>query len=220
MRRRSNLLAAEAGLALSLGLVLAAFHADFPASGDPRSRARPAEPERIEVPPAPRTVQVREVPPAPPSALPPVEAPDAEIAVDDWGEETALPTLDADPAGLATPPPPRPPDLPLLNPPSDEPVDFLAIEQMPRLIGGIEGLQRQIRYPERCRMLGLEGRVFVQFVVEKDGTVTDASVVRGIGGGCDAAALEAIRAARFTPGHQRGRPVRVRMSLPATFRLH
>lgn len=112
-------------------------------------------------------------------------------------------------------PSPLPPDPPL--PP--EPEVFEVVERMPELIGGLQGLQARISYPEAARRAGIEGRVFVQFVVNEQGRPTDVRVVRGIGGGCDEVATRALRESRFTPGLQRGRPVKVRMSLPVTFRL-
>lgn len=223
MRRRSNLFATEIGLALSLGLVITAFTVETPRTDGPgRTYTVPdvVPDELVEIVP---TRHVRELPTVPPSPLPPVEAPDGDVVVTDYIEDDVILTLDPAPTDDAlTLTPPTPPDgLPVLDPPpDDEVVDFLPFEQMPRLDGGIEGLQRRIRYPELCRAAGLEGRVFIHFIVEKDGRVSEAEVVRGIGGGCDEAALAAVQTARFTPGHQRGHPVRVRMSLPVTFRLH
>ena len=91
---------------------------------------------------------------------------------------------------------------------------------MPELIGGLEGLQRNIVYPEIARLAGIEGRVTVQFVIDQRGNVINPVVVRGIGAGCDEAAIEAVKKARFTPGMQRGRPVKVSYTLPITFRLN
>jgi protein TonB len=59
----------------------------------------------------------------------------------------------------------------------------------------------------------------VQFVIDERGNVNNPVVVRGIGGGCDEAAVEAVKKAKFTPGMQRGRPVKVSYTLPVTFRL-
>lgn len=96
---------------------------------------------------------------------------------------------------------------------------FVVVEDMPELIGGLEQLQRNIRYPAMARRAGIEGRVFVQFVINEQGGVEDTRVIRGIGGGADEEALRVVREARFTPGMQRGRPVRVQYSLPIFFRL-
>jgi len=93
------------------------------------------------------------------------------------------------------------------------------VEEMPEPVGGLEGLQRRVRYPEMARRAGIEGTVFVQFVVDEQGNVSEVQVVRGIGGGADEAAMEAVRQTTFRPGRQRGQPVKVRMSLPVRFRL-
>lgn len=97
--------------------------------------------------------------------------------------------------------------------------EYVIVEKMPDLIGGLEALQQEIRYPVIAKKAGIEGRVIVQFVVTEEGRVENAQVVRGIGGGCDEEALRAVRQARFVPGQQRGQTVRVRMSLPIRFQL-
>jgi TonB family protein len=96
---------------------------------------------------------------------------------------------------------------------------FVVVEEMPVLIGGLEGLMQEIRYPEMARKAGIEGRVYVQFVVNEQGDVENAQVIRGIGGGADEEALRVVRQAKFEPGIQRGRPVRVQFSLPILFKL-
>jgi protein TonB len=89
---------------------------------------------------------------------------------------------------------------------------------MPELIGGLASIQPT--YPEMERRAGIEGRVFLQFVVNEDGSVTEVTVTRGVSPGLDRAAVEAVQRARFRPGMQRGRAVRVRFSLPVNFRLN
>jgi protein TonB len=113
------------------------------------------------------------------------------------------------------------PDVPPAAAKEEEPDEvFIVVERMPELIGGLEGLQRNIVYPEIARLAGIEGRVTVQFVIDQRGNVINPVVVRGIGAGCDEAAIEAVKKARFTPGMQRGRPVKVSYTLPITFRLN
>ncbi|MFQ5570097.1 MAG: energy transducer TonB [Rhodothermales bacterium] len=97
---------------------------------------------------------------------------------------------------------------------------FVVVEQMPELIGGLPGIMQKIRYPEIAKRAGVEGRVIVQFMVDERGCVSDPVVMRGIGAGCDEEALRVVREAWFRPGTQRGVPVKVKMSLPITFRLH
>lgn len=96
---------------------------------------------------------------------------------------------------------------------------FLVVEEMPELVGGLESIQRNIRYPEEARKAGIEGRVIVQFIVTEQGKVEDPQIIRGIGGGCDEEALRVVSQAEFEPGKQRGQTVRVQYSLPIVFRL-
>lgn len=96
---------------------------------------------------------------------------------------------------------------------------FVTVDERPELIGGLDSLLQHIQYPEEAREAGVEGRVFVQFTVDEQGRVVNPKVMRGLGYGLDKEALRVIRLARFTPGKHRGRPVKVRMSLPITFQL-
>lgn len=166
-----------------------------------------AEQEIVEMEEIIQTRQV-ETPPPPPRPPVPVEVPNDEII-----EDIDI-NIDADLAldgPLNLPPPP---------PPVEEEEDFFTVvENMPELIGGLAGLQRNITYPEMARKAGIEGRVFLQFIVNERGEVENPRVIRGIGGGCDEEALRAIKKAKFKPGLQRGRPVRVQYNLPVVFKL-
>lgn len=97
---------------------------------------------------------------------------------------------------------------------------FVVVENPPVLIGGIASVQSHISYPPLALKAGIEGRVIVQFVIDKTGKVLDPQVIRGIGGGCDEEAVHAVLQAKFQPGLQRGRPVAVRYTLPITFRIN
>lgn len=110
--------------------------------------------------------------------------------------------------------------LPLPEKPKDnEEIIFEKVERYPEMKGGIESLYNKINYPQQARLAGIEGIVRIQFVVDKDGSVKNATILRGIGGGCDEEALKAVQELKFVPGHQRGIPVQVRMSLPVIFKL-
>lgn len=96
---------------------------------------------------------------------------------------------------------------------------YVVVEEMPELVGGLKSIQENLFYPELAAQAGIEGRVIIQFVVDEQGAVRTPKVVRGVGSGLDEAALNAVENATFLPGKQRGEPVKVKMSLPVTFKL-
>ena len=93
------------------------------------------------------------------------------------------------------------------------------VEDPPQLIGGLQTLQRNVTYPVAARDAGIQGRVYVQFVVDETGRVIDPVITRSPSPLLSRPALDAVRASRFTPGSQDGRPVKVRFSLPINFVL-
>jgi protein TonB len=106
-----------------------------------------------------------------------------------------------------------------------EEVIFTVVESMPGFPGGdaarIKYLNENINYPQMARESGIQGRVFVTFVVERDGSVTDVRVLRGIGGGCDEEAIRVIKnMPKWNPGKQRGKSVRVQFNMPILFKLN
>jgi periplasmic protein TonB len=101
---------------------------------------------------------------------------------------------------------------------------FMVVESMPEFPGGEAALHQylaeNIKYPQMAKESGIQGRVFVTFVVERNGKVTDVKVLRGIGGGCDEEAIRVVQnMPSWTPGKQRGKPVRVQFNLPVKFTL-
>ena len=111
-------------------------------------------------------------------------------------------------------------------PPVEEKADqiFDVVETMPTPPGGMEGwnkyLSNNLKYPTQARRMGIEGTVYVVFVVNTDGSIQDVEILRGIGGGCDEEAMRVVQAApKWEPGKQRGKPVRVKMRLPIRFKL-
>jgi periplasmic protein TonB len=108
----------------------------------------------------------------------------------------------------------------------EEKVDelFTIVEQYPSFKGGdqafIKFVQKNMVYPEKARRMGIEGRVFVQFIVEKDGSLSDINIMKGIGGDCDQEAVRVMELSPpWLPGKQRGRPVRVQIVIPITFKI-
>jgi protein TonB len=100
----------------------------------------------------------------------------------------------------------------------EEPAFFVAVEEMPELIGGIKGLQGKIVYPEIAKRVGVEGKVIVQAIVDENGKVVSVNTVKGIGSGCDEVAMDAVRNSKFVPGKQRGKNVKVQVTIPIVFK--
>jgi TonB family protein len=101
---------------------------------------------------------------------------------------------------------------------------FDAVETQPSPPGGMSGwskyLSDNLKYPTQARRMGIEGHVFVVFVINTDGSIQDVEVLRGIGGGCDEEAVKIVKGApKWNPGMQKGKPVRTRMRLPIRFKL-
>lgn len=83
-----------------------------------------------------------------------------------------------------------------------------------------QSMAEQIKYPAQARRMRVEGKVFVEFVIGKDGKITEVKAVKGIGAGCDEEAVRIIQnSPPWNPGRQRGKPVRQRMVLPIIFKL-
>lgn len=101
---------------------------------------------------------------------------------------------------------------------------FTVVEEMPKFPGGdaelLKFIAKSIKYPVIAQENGIQGRVICSFVVNRDGTVVDAEVLRGVDPSLDKEALRVISTMpKWTPGKQRGKPVRVKYTVPITFRL-
>lgn len=107
----------------------------------------------------------------------------------------------------------------------DTPYDFFILEEPPKFRGGDldkfrEWLQRRIIYPPEAQEKGIQGKVILTFVVERDGTVTNVNIVKGVHKLLDEEAKRAIESSpQWTPGMQKGRPVRVRFKIDLNFVL-
>jgi periplasmic protein TonB len=146
------------------------------------------------------------LPKAPPKLPDPIEAPLIETKEVLAEEETRA---DED---ISAPPPKEVVET------NEEPTYFVAVEEMPQPIGGLQVIQQMIEYPEIAKRAGIEGKVFVRAFVDETGAVTSAEIVKGIGGGCDEAAMDAILKTKFTPGKQRGKPIKVQVTIPIVFK--
>ncbi len=101
---------------------------------------------------------------------------------------------------------------------------FLVVEQPPEFEGGLEAmykyLSKNVKYPASARRMNIEGSVFVGFVVDADGKISEASIIKGISADCDKEALRVVQAMpKWRPGKQSGRPVRVKYVLPIKYKL-
>jgi periplasmic protein TonB len=161
--------------------------------------------------------------PKPPDPPKPPERQDLQIAPDDIDIDDFFPEIDVE--GL--------PDTevtdyaPIFRDDEDEVVEDLVFDRpeiMPEFPGGLQALYaylgRVINYPTMAANLNIEGVVFVGFVIERDGSVSNVHVIRGIGAGCDEEAVRAIEnMPRWNPGQMGTQPVRVNYRLPVRFRL-
>ena len=103
---------------------------------------------------------------------------------------------------------------------------FTVVEETATPKGGMSAFYKYVgeklngRYPPQARRMGIEGRVFVEFVINKDGSISDVRAIKGIGAGCDEEAVKVVQGSPpWNPGKQRGKPVKQRYTLPIIFKL-
>lgn len=178
-------------------------------------------------PPPPEIAQVKFLPPEPKAdeeveiEEPPPPAEEIEKAV------ISSETVEGDDAiSNFAPPPPPPPAITKpagLGKAKEEEI-FTTVEQQPEFPGGVSQMYKyigeNIKYPSAAQRANVSGKVFVKFVVEKDGSIGDIQVLKGIGFGCDEEATRVIKSMpKWSPGRQNGRNVRVYFTMPISFRL-
>jgi protein TonB len=179
--------------------------------------------------------------PSPPTDLPPPPPPPVDLVKStrfspptvvmdsvesDFGKQALLADI------KPIPPPDIEPDAtPVDNkaeptvPTPEKQVPRLWVEEMPMFPGGdaalLDFLRKNLKYHEEAKDIGTAGRVFISFVVEINGVITDVTIMRGIGNGCDEEAVRVVKSMpNWTPGKQNNIPVRVKFSLPVKFTLH
>ncbi|MBI5730264.1 MAG: energy transducer TonB [Ignavibacteriales bacterium] len=110
----------------------------------------------------------------------------------------------------------------LLIPPKPkvEEIYLVAVDEMPEPIGGMQKIISQVIYPDEAKSNGIAGTVFVLAFVDENGSVRKTLLTKGIGGGCDEAALRAVSASRFKPGKDKGHYVKVQIQIPVPFRFN
>jgi periplasmic protein TonB len=191
--------------------------------------------EKPDIPPPPP-----EAPPPPPPEvkqikfLPPVPKRDEEVVIEEPPppiEETekaviSNKTVEGDDVVNDFTPPPPPPAItkPVeLEKPAEEEI-FTAVEQSPEFPGGTREmykyLRENIKYPSAAQRANVSGKVFVKFVVERDGSIGNVDVMKGIGFGCDEEAIRVIKSMpKWNPGKQNGKSVRVFYTMPVVYTL-
>ncbi len=213
--RRYRGLFFNVGLVLSLGLVLMAFEWKTPGAisevppvfSDPFPEELYDTPLTVQPPPPKPKVEIFEL----------IEKEDEEIIdepeidIDIFSDEKDVPE---EPVFVESEPEERAPEF------------FTIVEQYPKFQGGdystfLKFVFEHLKYPPQARRMGIEGKVFVQFVVDDKGKVKDVEVVKGIGAGCDEEVLRVVKSSPdWEPGKQRGVPVNVRMIVPVKFSLN
>ncbi len=193
------------GLIISISLMIIAFR--FFPNFDVGDRILVQDQEIIDIEEVEQTRQ-EDRPPPPPRPPIMIESPHSDLLddIDFFSSELDF---------YEDVPPPAPPAS------DDDEFEgyFVAVEEMPELIGGMQAIARNLVYPELARRAGVEGVVYILAFVDERGEVQHTEIARGIGAGCDEAAAEAVGKARFTPGKQRGQAVKVRVMVPVRFSL-
>ncbi len=205
--RRSYKKVFELSLIIALAILIVAFK--FFPHVDTQAAVSEGPQELFKVEDVQQTKQENR-PPPPPKPPIPIEAPSEDVLEDIEIGETELNVNES----VEAPPPPK-----VEKKVEEEPQYFVAVEEMPEPIGGIQAIQSKIVYPEIAKRAGIEGKVYVLAFVDETGNVTKAQIIKGLGAGLDEAALNAVKATKFKPGKQRGKPVKVQVSIPIVFRL-
>jgi len=204
------------GLTISLALVLAAFEWKSPEGTQIVQFDLEASPEAV--------LEMRVTDQQPPKPVIKVQTYEIVEVPDDTEDLLDDPTIafeDIQPGEVALVKPNKS-ETAMVEEVVDEPISI--VEENATPVGGYEAfykyVRKELKYPSQARRMGVEGKVYVQFVIERDGSLSDVKVIKGIGAGCDEEASRVISSSpRWQPGKQRGRPVRQRMVLPLTFKL-
>lgn len=209
-----RMLFVEIGFVVVLGVVLAAFEWSSRPKENKMFNQSLEDVGEEEIIPITRQ---QEKPPPPPPAPPQVfelNIVDDDVEIEDQLE---LDDMEAD-DNLAM-------EFVPIEEEEDEEVAFIIVEDMPKFQGGDQNtfrawIQSNLKYPEIAAENGISGKVFVNFVVNKTGAVVDAKVVRGVDPSLDQEALRVVRSSpKWTPGKQRGKPVKVQFTFPIVFVL-
>lgn len=207
--RRDYMLYVQVGMVIALVILLTAFNVSYESRGD--FQVQLEEQDVVEMEEIQQTEQ-ETTPPPPPRPPVPREVPDDEVIEDqdiDWDS-----SLDLE-ESLDTGPPPAPEEEE-----EEEQEIFIAVEESPEIVGGMEQLYEDLEYPDFARRAGIEGRVVVQFVVDENGNVQNPRALTSPHSSLTEEAIRVVSQLQFRPGKQRNRAVQVQMSLPVMFELN
>ncbi len=209
----------EIGMVVSMAAVLAAFNVR---SYDNSVIEGLSRSDRWVIPEEPVVPNTEVAPPEPPAKI---ETPMTDLDVID-NDQT--PTNEALPVDFGDATNKAAPEILYVEVPTEEIVDEDIIQIAPEVEaeypGGYDALMRfmaeNIKYPNLAKESGISGKVYVSFVVEKDGSIGHVKIAREIGGGCGAEAVRVVKAMpKWSPGKQNGRPVRTSYTIPVNFEL-
>lgn len=156
----------------------------------------------------PETEQLKK-PPPPASPAIPIESEDEDLMDDITIADTEI----FDFSNFEAPPPPPPLE-------EEEIPEFLPLADQPKIVGGLEALQKLVEYPIIARKAGIQGLVTISVLVDKKGNPIEFIILKSLGkNGCDEAAIEAIKQIKFTPGRQRGRSIKCWVNIPVRYVL-
>jgi protein TonB len=200
------------GMLFALALVLVAF--EWKIFEKTETSLGNLELDLIEEEIIPQSIQKPPPPPPPPAPTTVIEIVDDEEEIE---EELEIEDMEVD----------QDTEIEFIEEVEEEVVEeeiFTIVEEMPSFPGGeaklFEYLGKNIKYPQIAKEAGISGIVYVTFVVDSNGNITEVQVLRGIGGGCDEEATRVVKnMPKWQPGKQRGKPVKVRYNLPIRFSL-
>lgn len=207
------------GLVLALGIMLVGFEwTSKPTKADSLGTVGAVEVEE-EIIPVTREQEVKPPPPPPPKVIEVLNILDDDVKIDD---ELQIDDSEADDKTLID-------VAPVISAPKEEEEEattevFFIVEDMPEFPGGEAALRayiaNSIKYPVIAQENGVQGKVYVTFVVGKDGSVSDAKIARGVDPSLDKEALRVVNTLpKWKPGKQRGKPVNVSYTVPINFQL-
>jgi protein TonB len=208
----------EVGLVISLGVVLVAFNINDTVKSIDSLGEMNTEAIEDEVIPITRQEEVKPPPPPPPpKVIEVLTIIDDDVEVE---EEFEFESTEADDATIID-------AVPVIEEEEGDEEDaevFVIVEEMPEFPGGELALRKwisnNIKYPVIAAENGIQGKVYVQFVVDRDGSVSNARIARGVDPSLDQEALRVVNSLpKWKPGKQRGKPVRVSYTVPINFQL-